>query len=260
MSTTITPSEVLCAAAGCEKIGIRRCGRCKDALYCSIECQTIAFPVHKGPCKVLAAATKTETSSSSSQKSCAAGCGKPATLRCSRCLGPQYCSKVCSTRVWPDHKAQCKIGVETRDGRSIDQYDKDFETYKQGAAKGDALCQQNLATCYQKGSGVEVDYNEAFKWYKLAAENGNVNGQFNLGACYSKGDGVIADQSEAVKWYTRAAIAGHPKAMFYLGSRLMNGRGIAVDQREGLKWIKRADEKGDSEAKLLLTVLLQQRT
>ncbi len=69
-------------------------------------------------------------------------------------------------------------------GRSIDQYDKDFERYKQGAAKGDASCQNNLATCYQYGCGVEVNLNEAFKYYKLAAENGDVNGQFNLGVSY----------------------------------------------------------------------------
>ena len=36
----------VCGAGNCK----RRCGRCREAYYCSEECQRSAWPAHKGAC------------------------------------------------------------------------------------------------------------------------------------------------------------------------------------------------------------------
>ena len=129
--------------AGCGEIGTLRCAGCLVAFYCGKVCQSNSWQQHKGPCKevvkaraaveemeakqkIEAAATAT---SSSSVTFCAKGCGEIATLRC-----PRFYSS--GKIAWPDHKGPCKEVAEVISGRSIEQYDKDFESYKQGRQGG----------------------------------------------------------------------------------------------------------------------------
>ena len=44
----------LCAAPECQQPGSRRCSRCKQAWYCSPQCQRRAWPAHKSACIALA--------------------------------------------------------------------------------------------------------------------------------------------------------------------------------------------------------------
>ncbi|KAG7672885.1 hypothetical protein Ndes2526B_g08357 [Nannochloris sp. 'desiccata'] len=46
-----------CANCGATDGNLRRCSRCKEARYCSKECQIEHFPSHKGPCKAASRAT-----------------------------------------------------------------------------------------------------------------------------------------------------------------------------------------------------------
>jgi len=45
------PNQQRCAQCGTRSDKLLTCARCKDAKYCSKECQIEHFPVHKGPCK-----------------------------------------------------------------------------------------------------------------------------------------------------------------------------------------------------------------
>ena len=73
-----------------------------------------------------------------------AGCGEPATLRCVRCLGAFYCGKECQKKMWREHKVLCKVAEKVRNGRPIDEFDKEFEEFKRLAEMGNAGAQFNL--------------------------------------------------------------------------------------------------------------------
>merc|ERR1712226_920952 len=43
-----------------------------------------------------------------------AGCGEPATQRCSKCKSEWYCSRECQLKQWKSHKDVCKMLTEVR--------------------------------------------------------------------------------------------------------------------------------------------------
>ena len=63
-----------------------------------------------------------------------------------------------------------------------------------------ASAQNNLATCYYNGTGVDEDEEEAVEWYRKAAEQGLVSAQKRLAKCYEDGIGVERNGTEALKW------------------------------------------------------------
>lgn len=77
-----------------------------------------------------------------------------------------------------------------------------------GAAKGDAESQDNLALRYAEGDGVEQNDAKAAKWWTKAAAQGHVNAQYNLGVIYISGEGVERDLVEAYKWFGLAIAQG----------------------------------------------------
>jgi TPR repeat protein len=78
----------------------------------------------------------------------------------------------------------------------------------EGAAQGDAVAQDDLATLYEWGAGVPQDLVEAARLYRLAAEQGYPAGQYNLGNVYAHGIGVEQDNARAYMWYSIAADEG----------------------------------------------------
>ena len=50
MATGAAPASVRCARCGTAAGKLRRCGRCKGACYCSVECQRAHWKVHKDGC------------------------------------------------------------------------------------------------------------------------------------------------------------------------------------------------------------------
>ena len=52
-------------------------------------------------------------------------------------------------------------------------FDELFRLLSQAANQGDAVAQNNLGYCYEKGEGVEKNLSKAIEWYKKAAEQEN---------------------------------------------------------------------------------------
>lgn len=73
------------------------------------------------------------------------------------------------------------------------------------ARDGDAEAQTYLGEIYEKGLGVEPQYDIAAQWYRKAAEQGFSRAQIALGALYEKGLGVPRDPREAMRWFRRAS-------------------------------------------------------
>lgn len=73
------------------------------------------------------------------------------------------------------------------------------------AQEGDPDAQTYVGEIYEKGLGIQADYNIASQWYRKAAEQGNSRAAINLGYLYEAGLGVDQDLSQAMNWYRAAS-------------------------------------------------------
>ena len=85
---------------------------------------------------------------------------------------------------------------------------------------------------YDKGEGIEQDYQEAAKWYRKAAEQGDAWAQNNLGLMYHNGEGIEQDYQKAVKWYRKAAEQGLHLAHYNLGLMYEFGNGVGQNYKK----------------------------
>ena len=73
------------------------------------------------------------------------------------------------------------------------------------AKKGDPEAQTYVGEIFEKGLGLQPDYEAAASWYRRAAEQGYAPAQINLGQLYELGHGVPRDPAQALVWYRRAS-------------------------------------------------------
>ena len=81
-----------------------------------------------------------------------------------------------------------------------------------------AYAQYFLGRMYDRGQGVEQNYDTAAKWYRKASEKGVADAQYRLGLLYTEGTGVPKDPEYAYGWYSVAAHLGNNKAIAALES------------------------------------------
>ncbi len=84
------------------------------------------------------------------------------------------------------------------------------------AQAGDPNAQTQVGEIYEKGMGIQPDYEIAALWYKKAARQNYSRAQINLGYLYEKGLGVEQNISEAMNWYRKAS--GLPEDIEYISS------------------------------------------
>ena len=89
------------------------------------------------------------------------------------------------------------------------------------AQAGDPEAQAYVGEIYEKGLGLEPDYDLAAAWYKKAAKQGLTRAQINLGNLYEKGLGVEKDPVKALNWYRQASGVGAEK-LEYASSIIAN--------------------------------------
>jgi hypothetical protein len=49
--TAYLEARTHCANPGCKGAGLKKCANCKEAFFCSTDCQVAAWPAHKVECK-----------------------------------------------------------------------------------------------------------------------------------------------------------------------------------------------------------------
>lgn len=123
------------------------------------------------------------------------------------------------------------------------------------AAENNHVCAiNNLAMCYQTGTGVDVDYAKAIALLKKAAELGDMMAYFNIGQSYVFGLGVKTDILKGLGYIQRAAeseVEGCEHAMFFLGQVLESGvesEGISSNIDKAIRWYNKAADKGDNQS------------
>ena len=123
-----------------------------------------------------------------------------------------------------------------------------FKSFFEQAEHGDAEAQLRLGYCYEKGNGVEQNYEKAIEWYTKSAEQGNAVAKFRLGYCYEEGKGVEKNYEEAVEWYTKSAEQGNVSAMYYLGYCYQEGRGVEQNYKKAVELYTKSAEQGNASA------------
>lgn len=73
------------------------------------------------------------------------------------------------------------------------------------AEGGDVEAQTNVGEIYERGLGVEPNYETAAMWYQKAADKGYSRAIFNLGTLYEQGLGVPQDGLKALNLYRQAS-------------------------------------------------------
>jgi hypothetical protein len=61
-----------------------------------------------------------------------------------------------------------------------------------------------MGLMYDLGTGVSTNFEESVKWYKLSAEQGNADAQNNLATMYAEGEGLQKDAHKARQLYERS--------------------------------------------------------
>lgn len=79
-----------------------------------------------------------------------------------------------------------------------------LRVWMQTAEGGDVEAQTNVGEIYERGMGVEPNYEAAALWYQKAADKGYSRAIFNLGTLYEQGRGVPQDQLKALNLYRQA--------------------------------------------------------
>lgn len=162
------------------------------------------------------------------------------------------CMELC-LQIQNDSWAQAQIGLMYEKGKGVQKnYQETVRWYRKAAEQGYATAQSSLGYMYYNGNGVKQDYQEAVRWYRKAAEQGDATAQSNLGNCYYNGLGVQKDEQEAVKWYRKSAEQDNNSGMYNYGLALYYGLGVSKNKQEAYKWIKKSADNGDDWAKRFL--------
>lgn len=134
-------------------------------------------------------------------------------------------------------------------GRSVEeQVASQIDSIRYKAEHGDVKYQYAYGVCFEKGWGVEQDWNEAIVWYNKAAQQNNGPALNSLGNCYRMGYGVSADPKKAFEWYQKGAAEKDGQAMLNLGNCYYYGMGTKKDETTAISWWENAAEAGNAYA------------
>ena len=120
--------------------------------------------------------------------------------------------------------------------------------YGRAAVENDPRAQYRLGVIFEKGLGVDRDYDESLKWYRAAANRQWAPAQYHLAALYESGRGLPQDEKEAIRWYERAARQGVVGAQSRLAEMYEAGRGVDRNDAEAYVWSSIAVANGDHQS------------
>src|SRR5690606_18966756 len=105
-----------------------------------------------------------------------------------------------------DAQAQYDVGL-TYDLPILGQVERDavaaFQWFLKSAQQGYLPAQEEVASRYQRGDGVEKNLRQAFQWNQKAAEQGSSKAWLALASAHADGDGVAAQPEKALEIYRR---------------------------------------------------------
>jgi len=129
----------------------------------------------------------------------------------------------------------------------------DAGSVKIAAEKGNAKAQFTLGQMYEKGNGINVNWELAVNWYRKAAEQGNAQAQYSLADMISESRGTQKDDLQIVYWLRKAAEQGYTDAQYQMGVQYTIGQGVEKDVELSFQWYRTAAEQGHARACMFLS-------
>jgi hypothetical protein len=129
-----------------------------------------------------------------------------------------------------------------------------MSSFQEAAAGGIIEATAQIGYMYDKGLGVQRNYQKAADFWAKAAAQGDAHAMYDLGVCHQLGRGCKQNYRLAVMWYRRAAAKGLAPAMYAIGRLYELGHydqgGGQPEQSYPLaaKWYRRAAAKGVASA------------
>jgi uncharacterized protein len=143
-------------------------------------------------------------------------------------------------------EAQVYLGVMYERGRGVQQ---DFELavrwYVEAAKARNPPAQYNIGLAYVSGKALPQDYVKAMFWFREASKNGLADAQAEIGNLYKYGLGVPKDEGEGWRWYSLAAAQGVASAQYQVGVAYDEGRRVPQNYTSAISWFKAAAEQGN---------------
>lgn len=106
---------------------------------------------------------------------------------------------------------------------------------------------------YEKGDGVDQDYDKAIDLYKLAAKKKSANAYYSLGMMYKEGRGVQTDYAQAENLLFRSAKLENADAQYHLFMMHRDGLAVNINGDQAMRWIFRAVDLGHVQAEELVS-------
>ncbi|MEJ0046551.1 MAG: tetratricopeptide repeat protein [Rhodospirillales bacterium] len=141
--------------------------------------------------------------------------------------------------------AMYRLGLLLRHGYGIEAKPKSARSWFDSSAKGG-----NAAALTQLGSMSEEagDAAAAAKFYGEGAEKGDASAQYNLARCLRDGIGVERDPVQSRKWFESAAEQDLSKAQYALGLLLLQDKKTTRSLKQAQRWFQQAATRGDADA------------
>jgi len=116
----------------------------------------------------------------------------------------------------------------------------------------------SVAYMYEIGRGTRKDFKKAVHWYTQANEHKSKAAPLALGRIFLKGGfGIEADVKKSAYWYQKAAQQGDLIAFERLGRFYSKGLGVEKNISTAKKWYQRGVDEYDSQAMVMLGLILE---
>jgi TPR repeat protein len=102
----------------------------------------------------------------------------------------------------------------------------------------DPIAALRLASLYQTGRGVSIDYEKSTALLLLAAKQNIPAAAHYYADALWVGRGVPKDAAKGVKWYHKAADLGWPVSARMLAGLYFSGQIVPLDRVEASKWMQ----------------------
>lgn len=140
------------------------------------------------------------------------------------------------------------LGIMHKDGVITGKNDfiQAFEAFSSGASLGDRPSQIFLASAYETGEGVEINYEKALKWHLAASAQGDDTEQRKVCDYYQNGWGTEIDYEKSFEYCKRALLNGNALAAQTLANHFYRGLGVKKDILQAYSLLIVSKELGNS--------------
>lgn len=143
-------------------------------------------------------------------------------------------------------KAQARLGWIYERGIGVEtNYEKALDLYQKAMMQKNGFAYARMGFLYQRGLGVEKDNLKSVEYLKKSIAAGDGHGHALMGYAHFIGAGVARDYDESYKQAVLAKDKGNTWGYAWLGRVYEFGLGVEVDYQQAYKWYSKAAEKSD---------------